>query len=110
MKPAIQLVTTLVLFTAGGCASHFTSTPTKDSVELLLSKPFARQVLLFPSSNNFTPLVAVKKKTGYWSVTITNEDHFSYFYMVDNIVYVPDCQIKELDDFGGTNCLYTNKL
>ena len=28
------------------------------------------------------------------------------FYIVDGAVYLPQCRLKEQDDFGSANCLY----
>jgi hypothetical protein len=31
---------------------------------------------------------------------------FSYFYLVDGEVYVPECAFSESDGFGSRNCVF----
>jgi hypothetical protein len=31
---------------------------------------------------------------------------FSYFYLVDGEVFLPECTLTESDDFGSRNCVY----
>jgi hypothetical protein len=39
-------------------------------------------------------------------MTVPKSGEFRYFYLVDGRIYHPDCQYREMDDFGSYNCLY----
>lgn len=41
-----------------------------------------------------------------WSIRVPDNHSFTYYYMVDGRVHVPDCRLKETDDFGSVNCIY----
>ena len=39
-------------------------------------------------------------------ITVAAKAEFSYFYIVDGVVHVPECKFYEKDDFGSYNCVY----
>ncbi len=89
-----------------GCVSHAQRIE-KDSVLLYLKAPEARSVQAAASFNAFDLQDAERDRYGYWFVRMPNDRPFSYFFLVDGEPYVPDCQLKELDDFGQANCVFS---
>jgi hypothetical protein len=89
-----------------GCATHAISQYSDDVVELRLFRPFADQVFLYCSADEFKPQQANANIWWYWTVKVNYGKDFSYFYIVDGQVVTPDCDLREHDDFGSYNCLH----
>ena len=47
-----------------------------------------------------------KKGTGIWEISVPGDLEFRYFFMVDGVVYLPECEYREADDFGSENCIF----
>lgn len=76
------------------------------SVKLFLQIPDARDVQLAASLDSFKLRKARQSGSSTWVVEVPAEKEFTYFYIVDGKIYVPDCQLAETDDFGGKNCIF----
>ena len=76
-----------------------------EHVILVLRHPDAEQVVLFCSLDGFKPRVA-EKVFNYWESVVPAGETFRYFYRIDDAPFVPDCPMKEKDDFGLENCVY----
>ena len=91
-----------------GCGSHSYRIDGNEMV-LALRKPGAKSVVLACSLDGFSPRPA-RDVAGHWEVTLPAADAFTYFYWVDDVVFLPDCPMKEKDDFGSENCVFDPKL
>ncbi len=80
------------------------------SIALYYQNNDAEEVLFASSIDQFRFQRATKVEGGVWEVIVPREEEFSYFYLVDKILTLPDCQSKILDDFGGKNCLFVSDL
>jgi hypothetical protein len=80
-----------------------------DTLTLLLDRPGAAQVALASSLDGFTPRPA-ERASRLWAVSVPAGASFRYFYLVDNQVFLPDCRLREQDDFGAWNCVYEPEL
>jgi hypothetical protein len=109
MKAPALLLGLLLLF-SWGCSHHSISPLEQHSVELNIFQPFASEVFVHTSENHFLPQPLSRKFLFYWTATIIFEKQFSYFYTVDNTVVLPECDFRELDDFGNFNCIYPTNL
>jgi hypothetical protein len=90
----------------GGCSSHYHAI--RDGhVDLYLKAPHVQSVSLVISGNTFEQVPAARNQVGDWKVTLTKKSEFKYFYLVDGKVYLPDCRLKERDDFGADNCIFS---
>jgi len=99
----LQLVVA-VLCMVGCTAAHYHKRQS-DSVIFYLKAPKARGVAFVSSLNAYSPHMA--RKTGSsWVVTVAADSEFSYFYIVDGDILVPECTFYEKDDFGSRNCVY----
>jgi hypothetical protein len=96
---------TLLLFLTG-CAPHHFIDRHSTSVTLYLEAPDAIEVFFVSSIDSFRPQPTQKNSGGTWVINNPANREFHYFYVVDGRVYVPDCQYREKDDFGTTNCIY----
>jgi len=105
MKKYILLVIA-ILFLLTGCASRHYYTVEEDAVHIYLTRPDAMAVYFASSLDRFEPIKAKKNADETWEVTVPKDVEFRYFYIVDEVVYVPLCTFREYDDFGSENCIY----
>lgn len=115
MKPCLSLrivfqtvVCLLPLITA--CTpNHFTRVH-RESIALYYQDNDAEEVFFASSIDQFRFHQAREVDGGVWEVIVPRVEEFSYFYLVDKILTLPDCQSKILDDFGAKNCLFVSEL
>ena len=105
MKPSIVSVLAAV-FVAGGCTAHY-QIINSGHVEMFLTAPQAQSVVLVISGDPFQQLQARQDASGVWKVTLNQLSKFKYFYLVDGKTYLPDCRLRENDDFGSDNCVFS---
>jgi hypothetical protein len=94
------------VFAAGGCSSHY-HTIRNGHVDIYLEAPQARSVALVVSGDTLEKVPAARNQLGAWKVTLNRANGFKYFYLVDGNVYLPDCPLRERDDFGADNCVFS---
>ena len=68
--------------------------------------PDARQVYFLSSLDGYKPRKAIRVNNWMWQIDAPDQNEFKYFYKVDGTVYLPNCRLKEQDDFGSQNCIY----
>lgn len=102
MKRCIGLI--LLTFAFSACISHHYRID-GDRMILTLRYPDAHNVVLFCSLDGFKPKVATTVSNN-WEFEVPAGETFRYFYRVDDTLFVPDCPMKEKDDFGFENCIY----
>ena len=91
---------------AGGCPTHY-HTITGGHVEIYLKAPQAQSVILMMSGDSFQQVEAVRTGFGTWKITLNRVHEFKYFFLVDGKVFLPECPLKEKDDFGSDNCVFS---
>jgi hypothetical protein len=103
-----QLVITILaaVFSAAGCAAHY-HTLRNGHIDVYLRAPRAQSVSLVVSGETFEALPAARTGIGTWKVTLDRANEFTYFYLVDGKAYLPDCPLRERDDFGADNCVFS---
>lgn len=74
---------------------------------MVLAAPDARSVVLVVSSDPFQEVPARREPSGTWRATLSRKGGFAYFFLVDDAVHLPECPLKERDDFGSTNCVFS---
>ncbi|MBC2710315.1 MAG: hypothetical protein HGJ94_04745 [Desulfosarcina sp.] len=87
-----------------GCGAHYYWIDENDMI-LILKKPGAKSVVLACSLDGFKPRTA-KNVSGRWEVVLPADRAFKYFYRVDGEPFLPDCPMKENDDFGSETCIF----
>ncbi|MEA3470275.1 MAG: hypothetical protein U9R24_00995 [Thermodesulfobacteriota bacterium] len=98
------------LFLLSGCAGHFCYRIEGANVHFYLRNP-DRATVLFASSLDGYKFHEVKRvKKGLWQVTVPAEREFRYFYVINGEVFLPPCKLKEKDDFGSENCIYSPNM
>jgi hypothetical protein len=88
-----------------GCASHYYR-KNNDTVSIFLEKPDARRVYFLSSLDGYKPHEAARVDKRTWQINTSAKGEFKYFYTVDGAVYLPECRLKEQDDFGSQICIY----
>jgi hypothetical protein len=92
-----------------GCASHYYQ-KNNDTISIFLKKSNARRVYFLSSLDGFKPRKAIRVDDQTWQINAPAKTEFRYFYRVDGAVYLPDCRLKEQDDFGSKTCIYIPEL
>ena len=88
-----------------GCATHYYRIEA-DGVNLYLRMPEAKIVYFATSLDEFGLYRTKRLESGIWQVAVPATREFTYFYKVDGSIYLPDCKLKEKDDFGDENCIF----
>ena len=99
----------LAVWALGGCATPFQQI--KEGQVYLCLKDTRAQTAFFASSlDGFQrhPLTGQNKDT--WCINLPADQEFTYFYILDNQPFIPDCPYKEKDDFGFENCIFSPGL
>ncbi|MEJ2730757.1 MAG: hypothetical protein P8185_20030 [Deltaproteobacteria bacterium] len=96
------MISMSVLF---GCAGHYYQ-KNDDTVSIFLKKPGAERVYFFSSLDGYKPRKAAHIDNITWVINTPAKTEFKYFYTVDGAVYLPECPLKEQDDFGSQLCIY----
>ena len=90
----------------GGCTNRY-GLYERSTVDILLEKPESREVYFVSSLNGFEPRKLNRQEDGVWRVTVPAGGEFSYFFLVDGSPHIPPCRLKESDDYGNQNCIYS---
>jgi hypothetical protein len=98
-----------ILFFCTGCASHYFRLK-GNTLHMYLKGPDAEVVYFSSSLDGYEPHRARRVAAKTWEMTLPTHEEFTYYYIVDGAVYLPPCRLKEYDDFGGENCVYTPDL
>ena len=105
MKNLLLYLLTIIMGILAGCAIHHQSVDgERETLYLKVDK--ARDVYFACSLDRFQYRPARRVNADTWKITVPGNLHFSYFYIVDGDVYIPDCRLKESDDFGSENCIF----
>ena len=88
-----------------GCATHYYRIKA-DRVDFYLRMPEAKIVHFSTSLDGFGLYRTKKLESGIWEVAVPATREFTYFYKVDGNIFLPDCKLKEKDDFGDENCIF----
>jgi 1,4-alpha-glucan branching enzyme len=105
VKQSIVLVLAAV-FVAGGCTAHYYIID-NGHVEMYLTAPQAQSVVLVVSGDTFQQVQALRDDSGMWKVTLNGLHEFKYFYLLDGKAYLPDCPLRDHDDFRSNNCVFS---
>ncbi|NNG00087.1 MAG: hypothetical protein HKM93_11955 [Desulfobacteraceae bacterium] len=89
---------------AAGCSSL--PVPDNNLAVFSIRAPGATEVDFFCSCDGFEPRPAARGSDLAWSVSVSADRDFSYFFVVDGRVSLPDCSARETDDLGATSCIF----
>jgi len=92
-----------------GCKSHFHEIR-KNRLYFYLRHPDARSVQFRCSVDGFKAHPAKKSNDDFWEVSVPNTSEMTYFYIIDDDVFLPSCQFKEKDDYGTENCIFVSNM
>lgn len=115
MKPrrslsVLYLAAVFLLLLIAACTPGYLPQITAESITLYYQNNNAKEVLFAASIDHYRIHPAREVEGGVWEVTVPRVEEFTYFYLVDGIPTIPDCQAKTLDDFGTKNCLFVSEM
>lgn len=99
-----------ILALAACATPHYSASVEMDRLTLRLKLPRAETVGFASSLDGFQVHEARRVDRRTWEVQKKALRPFKYFFIVDGAAYLPDCQLKEKDDFGSYNCLFLPEL
>ena len=94
-----------MIFVLTGCAHHYYRLD-DTTVKIFLKAPDAGEVLFASSLDGYAPHPAVKTDNKTWVISLPADKQFTYFYLIDGELYIPECTYREYDDFGSNNCVF----
>lgn len=100
-----SLTSTAIFLCIFGC-THHTVLADKGTVTLSLKAPGAKSVQFASSLDGYALHDARQDDASDWVMLLPSDTQFSYFYLVDGKVFLPECSFAEPDDFGSHNCIY----
>lgn len=93
---------------AAGCAAHSVTRRAEGGLEIRLRVPQAQSVVLVVSGDErFERFPAAPDRFGVWRVSLNRAGEFRYFFLVDGKPFMPECGLREKDDFGADNCIFS---
>jgi hypothetical protein len=95
------------LFLLSGCAAGHFYRIEGAYVYFYLKAPDRATVLFASSLDGYRFHEAKRVKKGLWQVAVPAEREFRYFYVINGEVFLPPCDMREKDDFGSENCMYS---
>ncbi len=98
------LLCIILLLPLSACSAHHYRAD-GDRVTLFLRIPEAKKVVLYGSMDGFAAHPATYT-SGTWEVRLPLDKPFTYFYRVNDELFLPDCPAREKDDFGSENCIF----
>lgn len=99
------LVLSIFMFCTAGCAVQQYKIVNQE-LHIYLKNKEAEEVYLHTSIDEYAPREISKDESGLWVATLPADAEFKYFYVIDGEVFIPECSMKEKDDFGSMNCVY----
>ncbi|MCK4503281.1 MAG: hypothetical protein KAU22_09605 [Desulfuromonadales bacterium] len=105
MNKYFVLLILLALY-LGGCAPKHFVAKDSDLLTFFLQNGEAKRVQFASSYDRYLLHDATQNSSGVWQIEVPASLELKYFYIVDGSMYVPECRLKERDDFGSENCLY----
>ena len=105
-----QILLLSLILVSLGCARQHTVQVHGDSLSFSYKDAGAKEISFASSVDNFQYHPALKDSRNVWHVTVPLYKEFSYFYIVDGVVTLPECPNTILDDFGGKNCFYVHGM
>ena len=94
-----------ILLLISGCTGRLYRVE-DDRVTFYLDLPAAQQVDFAYSLDEFRLHKVKKKQGGTWEIAVPADIEFRYFFIVDGVLYLPGCDLRESDDFGSGNCIF----
>jgi hypothetical protein len=98
----LLIVVSMVL---AGCATQEYGVKNSE-LYMSLNKPGAKTVYFASSLDGFRLHKTERLSANKWQIIVPAGTEIRYFYVIDDLVYIPPCRFKEMDDFGTENCIY----
>ncbi len=99
----------LAIWALGGCATPFQRIK-GEQVYLYLKDSGAQAAFFASSLDGFHRHPLTRHTKNSWRISLPADQEFTYFFILDNQPFIPDCPYREKDDFGFENCVFTPDL
>ena len=99
----------ILIFLLTGCVSgHYYDVDhiENGTLRIVLDGVEAKAVYFASSLDSYQLHVTERIDDNSWAIRVPADKTFKYFYIVDGVVYIPPCIMREADDFGSGNCIY----
>jgi hypothetical protein len=106
----LPVLTLLLLLSASGCSPKHYAVQRGEFLSLYLEEEKAEKVFFASSLDQYMRHPAARLEDGTWEMTVPAHKEFEYFYLVDGVVTLPECQLTVQDDFGSKNCLFVSSM
>ena len=103
----VTLIILLFFMTITGCSSKHYSRVQDSKIIFYLKNPAAKEEYFVSSVDHYQYNEALLERRGLWSYSSPVNTEFSYFYIIDGVITMPDCKLTVQDDFGGRNCVFS---
>lgn len=104
MKIILSFLFTFIFLTVG-CAVYEYKVIDQE-LHIYIKDKDAEKIHILCSFDEYTPRQVTGDGSGTWVAVLPSDMEFKYFFMVDDEVFIPSCELKEKDDFGSENCVY----
>ena len=95
-----------LLALCSGCADHYYKAQ-ENGARIYLKYPEAQQVFFLSSLDGYEKHETKKTDDKTWEILVRVDSEFKYFYIVDEKPFLPACPLKEKDDLGSENCIFS---
>ena len=99
----------LTVWALGGCATPYQKIK-GDQVYLYLKDTTSQTAFFASSLDGFQHHPFTRHTKNTWRINLPADQEFTYFYIMDNQLFIPDCPYKEKDDYGSENCIFVPDL
>jgi len=106
-RPVVCML--LAVWVLGGCATPFQKIK-GEQVYFYLKDTNSQTVFFASSLDGFQRRPLTRHTKSSWRIGLPADQEFTYFFILDNQPFIPDCPYKEKDDFGFENCIYIPEL
>lgn len=76
-------------------------------LRIFLDRPEAKEVKFLSSLNRYKPVSMNRIDSGIWEIRVPEDKEFDYFFSIDGSLYTPNCRLRQMDDWGGRQCIYS---
>ena len=108
--PFLQVLLLSSILVSLGCAKQHSIKVDNDLLTFSFRDAKAKEIFFASSTDSFQYHRVTRGSRNVWRVTIPMHREFSYFYIVDGVVTLPECPNTVLDEFGGKNCFYIHDM
>lgn len=108
----IKIITAVFLsiWFISGCATSYSCKVVNNELNIVINKPETEKIFFLSSLDGFKRHEIFQNNKGLWEITLPADRDFRFFFIADESIFLPECNQREIDDFGSENCVYIPDL